>query len=267
MDRSEELAPQGTGVNSSAPMPDDFAGTYTFYHDGWRCWLRLKRPDADERLLRGRLFDHKLDGRQHDVEARVSLDPPHHVTIRVLDYNWMPEGQVFDGFLFGRSKNAIAGTTVWAGDQRPYGFFARKTTSLTLSPFGEPARRRPDEEAEHVPCEECGGLYSVWEDGDHGVMRLVPGPGSSLRGSYRPDASSGSTLAVEGRADVTVPHQLELVARGGGADRLFHGYMFTRPKNAIAGWMEVGGSRKGFYMTKLTPLRWEPTAGTSSASG
>lgn len=250
-------------VTAHPPTPDDFAGTYSFYHDGWRCWLRLVRPEASQRLLRGRLFDHKLGGRQHDVEAVVSTDPPHRVEIRALEYNWMDDGQVFDGFLFQRTKNAIAGSTIWAGDQRPYGFFARKTAALTLSPFGGMSKKRPDQDAERVAFEEFGGLYSVWEDGDHGVMRLVPGPGSSLRGNYRPDSSSGSALAVEGRIDATVPHQVELVAKGSGLERVFHGYMFSRPKNAIAGWMEVGGSRTGFYMTKLAA--WRPAS--SPASG
>jgi hypothetical protein len=265
MGTSEQHGPPANApVEPEPPTPDDFAGTYTFYHDGWRCWLRLSRPEAG-RLLRGRLFDYKLDGKQHDVEAEVSADASHRVRIRVLDYNWMPDGQFFDGFLFRRSKNAIAGTTVWAGDQLSYGFFARKTTALTLSRFGEMSTKRPDQEAERVVREECAGLYSVWEDGEHGVMRLVPGPQGLLQGTYRP-GSSGATLAVEGLTDEAVPHHVELVARGGGSERAFHGYLFSRPKNAVAGWMEVGGRAQGFYMTKLAPLPQEAAAGRSTAS-
>lgn len=226
------------------PDPADLAGAYTFYHDGWRGWLRLV-PDG-ERGFRGSYHDDRSH-KDYQVTATVDVALPHRLELSIVDFNWM-ECQIFTGFVFRATRNGIAGWTVWGGDQKTYGFLARKTASLILSKFAR--------EEEPVQPKDFGGRYSVYEDGRHGVMTLIPDAEPILRGTYRQDGS-GRALVVHARIDPVIAHQIELVVDGPPGDaRVFHGYLFSRPKNAIAGWAEVGGSSVGFYMTKLSP--WPP---------
>lgn len=190
------------------------------------------------------------------MTAEVKNNPPHAVSITIHAFNWMVQ-QEFNGYLLRASGNGIAGSTVWAGDRQPYGFFARKTASLVLGRFpgaGEPVRP-----------EDFGGRYAVFDDGMPGVLSLAADAEGAIRGSFWTEGSDRA-MAVSGRVDETVAHAVELMigepAAVGG--RKFVGYLFSKTKNAIAGWSAVGDVATGCYMTKLSPpkdARPEPSSG------
>jgi hypothetical protein len=224
--------------------PANFAGTYSFYHDGWRGWLVLAHED--ERRLTGSYRGDPGEG-EFAVTAEVKSDPPHGVTITIHEFNWMVR-QEFNGYMLRESRNGIAGSTVWAGDRQPYGFFARKTASLVLGRFpgaGEPVRP-----------EDFGGRYAVSDDGKPGVLSMLVDAQGSVHGSLWTDGSARA-IAVSGRVDGTVAHAVELTIgeHAAGDGRRFVGYLFSKTKNAIAGWSEAGDVATGFYMTKLSPAR------------
>ena len=177
------------------------------------------------------------------MTAEVKADPPHGITITIHEFNWMVR-QEFDGYLFRASRDGIAGSTYWAGDRQPFGFLARKTASLVLGRFpgaGEPVRP-----------EDFGGRYAVFDDGRPGVLSLLPilkGVSGAVSGWRAPTGPRGQrprrrNCGTRGRAG----------DRGalGGRRRKFVGYLFSKTKNAIAGWTEAGDIAAGFYMTKLS---------------
>lgn len=228
---------------SAPPDPADFAGAYSFYHDGWRGWLILSH-DEDRRLT-GTYQGEPPRGR-YAVTAEVDADVPHRVAISIHDFNWM-DRQVFDGFLLRAGKKALAGRSLWAGNQTHYGFLARKTASLALSEFpGERERVRPADFA---------GRYSVCDDGRPGLLSLAVESGCSLRGMYE-ERGLARPLAVQALVDETISHAIEIAVDDPetALTRIFHGYLFARGKNAIAGWVEAGDCPAGFYMTKLSGL-------------
>lgn len=219
----------------------DFAGTYSFYHDGWRGWLVLALDEG--RRLTGSYRGDPGAG-EFAVTAEVKADPPHGVTITIHEFNWMVR-QEFDGYLFRASRDAIAGSTYSAGDRQPFGFLARKTASLVLGRFpgaGEPVRP-----------EDFGGRYAVFDDGRPGVLSLLADPEGSVRGSLWMEGSDRA-VAVSGHVDGTVAHAVELVIGEPSAvdRRKVVGYLFSKTKNAIAGWTEAGDVAAGIYMTKLS---------------
>jgi len=221
--------------------PADVAGTYSFYHDGWRGWLVLVHEEG--RRLTGSYRGDPGEG-EFAVTAEVGADAPHGISIAIHEFNWMVQ-QEFNGYVLRESGNGMAGSTFVASERQPYGFFARKTSSLVLGRFpgaGEP-----------VALEDFGGRYSVCDDGKAGVLSLAADAGGGIRGSLWSEGSDRA-IAVSGRVDGTVAHAIELtVGEPGVADaRKFVGYLFSRTKNAIAGWAVAGDLATGFYMTKLS---------------
>jgi hypothetical protein len=221
--------------------PADVAGTYSFYHDGWRGWLVLAL-DEGHRLTGSYRGDPGAG--EFAVTAEMKADPPHGVTITIHEFNWMVR-QEFDGYLVRASRDAIAGTTYSAGDRQTFGFFARKTASLVLGRFpgaGEPVRP-----------EDFGGRYAVSDDGRPGVLSLLADAEGSVRGSLWTEGSDRA-VAVSGRVDRTVAHAIELVIDEPAAidRRKVVAYLFSKTKNAMAGWTETDGVAAGIYMTKLS---------------
>jgi hypothetical protein len=225
--------------------PADFAGTYSFYHDGWRGWLVLAH-EAGSRLTGSYRGD--PGGGEFTVTAEVKSNLPHCVTIVIHEFNWMVR-QEFTGYLFRGSRDAIAGSTYAEGERQSYGFFARRTAALVLGRFpgaGEPVRPGDFE-----------GRYAVSDDGTPGLLRLEADPDGGLRGDLLA-AGSDRALEVRGRVDGKSAHLAELIVEDPTATsgRKLVGYLFTKTKSAIAGWSESGGLATGFYMTKLsTPSR------------
>jgi hypothetical protein len=126
-------SPPGTPITKL-----DFVGTYAMNHDGWRGTLTLWAQDDDpiEQLpnLRGSYVP-QGGGPPRDVRGWVRtptypLDPGwgpgHKIELRIdfagtLDAD---DDQRFDGYLFTRTRDAMAGVTWW--HDRPFGFYAVK---------------------------------------------------------------------------------------------------------------------------------------------
>jgi hypothetical protein len=178
------------------------------------------------------------------VTAEVGSVAPDSISLSIHQFNWV-DRQEFRGFIVGPSRNSIAGSTVWPGDQKPYGFFAKKTAALVLSSF--PGSLKPVEPADFK------GRYALWVGGDPGLLSLDVGASRELVGNvWRAGADRG--IAVRGQIDPKVAHAFTLAVPEPGRDqpRTYVGYLFSRTKNATAGWVESEGLKVGFYATKLS---------------
>ena len=105
---------------SAQIRPQDFAGTYSMSHDGWRGTLFLSdgKADCPQPLCRSRYTD--SNGRHFPVRVATS---GHQITFHVARLGG-GNGQRFVGHLMTQTKDAIAGTTWWNG--QPFGFYATK---------------------------------------------------------------------------------------------------------------------------------------------
>jgi hypothetical protein len=110
-------------VSISAQIrPGDFAGTYSMSHDGWRGTLYLGdgKADCPKPLCQSNYTD--SNGRKYPVNVSTS---DNQITFYVVGLGTQnPAGQKFLGHLMTQTRDAIAGTTWWAG--RPFGFYAIK---------------------------------------------------------------------------------------------------------------------------------------------
>ena len=110
---------------SAQIRPQNFAGTYSMSHDGWRGTLYLGdgKADCPRPLCQSRYTD--SSGRNFTVKVTTS---GHQITFYVVGLGGQNTdgsgGQKFVGYLMTQTKDAIAGTTWWEG--RPFGFYATK---------------------------------------------------------------------------------------------------------------------------------------------
>jgi hypothetical protein len=109
---------------------DDFVGTWEMEHDGWKGTLILKEYDGDcdtSPPMRGTYIAH--DGKKYEVDAWARCPGisrqkkwPHYVMFTI---KFSPDHhQRFEGYLYSRNKNMMAGITDYKGTN--YGFHAKK---------------------------------------------------------------------------------------------------------------------------------------------
>ncbi len=106
----------------------DFFGTWTMNHDGWIGKLVLRAAGAAGELVGDYVG---ADGQVRSVKATVES----HKIVMTIDLKGTPEtsdDQVFDGYLFTRSRSAVAGTTKFLNVV--YGWYALKESGQTALP-------------------------------------------------------------------------------------------------------------------------------------
>ncbi|MEO3876049.1 hypothetical protein ABGB18_45395 [Nonomuraea sp. B12E4] len=218
--------------------PARFVGEYFFAHDGWPGVLRLQVSAG--RNLRGEYRDHRLD-QTFTATGQIDLEVRHRITLVIHDFNWLPE-QRFTGYLFTHGDGrTIAGTTTW--ETEPFGFVA----------FGDGALPPavPGQVTNQVTPTDFTGSYTMLHDGHVAEINLEHAEGRLLTGVYRhPDLDD--ELAVEGEIDADFGHGCAFRFTGDArlSDVRLHGYLFTRPKNAISGEIVSGGTPTGFVMLR-----------------
>jgi len=230
----------GTGILGDGFRPDvtivrpeDFAGRYSFYDDGWTGRLLLEH-DGDGRLWG--TYHSDRDDRDYRASSSVG-PPPHRIELIIHEFNWMDQ-QVYTGHLFSQGKGAFAGSSVWQG--KPFGFFARRATPLPLSAY-RAGRAEP---------QDLLGGYGVRIDGYRLDLMLSQQRGEALIGRCWNDRL-GVDLPVEASIGGEVPHQVRIVVGPGRPEALsLDGYLFSEPKNAIAGSLQWEDVRLGFYMIR-----------------
>ena len=110
---------------SAQIRPQDFAGTYSMIHDGWRGTLYLGggKADCPRPLCQSRYTDG--NGRHFPVKVTTT---GHRITFYVVGLAGQNAdrsgGQKFVGHLMTHTKDAIAGTTWWEGQS--FGFYATR---------------------------------------------------------------------------------------------------------------------------------------------
>jgi hypothetical protein len=222
-------------LSSSIPDPvADLPGRYAFYDDGWMGMLHIHRDDPG---LQATYRSYRFRS-SHSVTLLPRDPPSHTIRFAIEDFNELPR-QLFSGYFFTGSRNAIAGSTEWKGT--PFGFFARKTRPVSLGPIG----------SDRVEMSHFAGRYIVMCNGARADLSL------DLRGR---DGFTGilhagrEELGVAGRVDEKTSHKVVLTLghRHGAAESLptFTGFLFTRQKSAMAGWVEWRNVRLGCYMLR-----------------
>jgi hypothetical protein len=221
----------------AAVAPADFDGVYQLVHDGWPGVLTLH--DGGSRIVRGKYYDSRF-AQEFAVTGRVDTTIRHRIELTIHKFNWVPQ-QRFVGYMFTGSRDGFAGETYW--QDIPFGFLARRGDPLPQETY------RPGD----VETRDFGGRYRLYHDGREGTIELEVVQGRELRGTYRSELLAGA-LAVRAEVDSSVLHRVRMVLvdeAGEPSDvAILNGYLFQRPKNAIAGWGERNGARIGFYMTR-----------------
>jgi Peptidase family C25 len=251
----------------------DFSGNYGMAHDGWRGTLQFAKASGDyiegTPNMGGKYVT--VEGQQHDLRgfARTATYPisagwgPDHKIGFYIDFADTPsqdDDQNFEGYLFTRTKDAMAGITWW--NNIPFGFFAKEGGRFIS---GVPALA-PDA----VDIEDFTGTYRMDHDGWKGTLSLwqptfvlIDGP--NLMGTYT--GSDGKSHAVRGLVRTTFndllptwgpDHKIELYIDFSdtppqGDDQKFEGYLFTRTKDAMAGTTLWNNTPFGFYAEKQRP--------------
>lgn len=228
MNAAELFVPRSAEVK-----PADFAGEFSFSHDGWPGTLALQVQGG--RNLRGTYRDERLDG-TFTVIGKVDPAARHRVVLTIKEFNWLDQ-QVFTGHLFTRGSRGIAGITLW--QEEPFGFLASQEPVLEPDVY-----RTGDAEPG-----DFAGEYNVVLDGMSGVAELEHAEGRELTGRL---SCEGVEVTLRGEVDADVKHAVSLRPSGGlqVASVRFSGYLFSRPKSTIAGTVEGPGGAAGFFMTK-----------------
>jgi hypothetical protein len=217
----------------------DFAGYYSLYHDGWYGSLELLHEQKGK--LRG-TYNSVRFRQAYNVTAMVDEKHQHQIQLVIHEFNHnLPSEQVFTGYLFTHGKNVIAGRTIWR--EKPFGFFARKSGFLYLSDYGEGR--------ESILPEDFAGSYGLYHNGKLATLILTHQNENFLSGIYIVSDLT-SEFQIFATVSNKIPHEISIsVAANTGEFVRMIGYLFTRPKNVIAGYIEWGAIRSGFYMTKF----------------
>ncbi|MDD3554571.1 MAG: C25 family cysteine peptidase [Deltaproteobacteria bacterium] len=253
----------------------DFVGTFQSDHDGWRGHLTLQKADGNfiegTPNMSGTYTDGS--GKKHGVRGYVrtadypltpASDPDHKITF-YIDFNdtaTQNDDQKFEGYLFTRTKNAVAGITYW--NNIPFGFFINQKGNLQGGPqlISGP-----------VTTNSFIGTYSMNHDGWEGVLKLwrnlstIHVIGSdfwALLGQYTDQ--NNKTHAVRGKVKESVAnpagwvdHKIEFyidfndTITNQNDDQKFEGYLFTQTKDGMAGITWWNNTPFGFYAEKERP--------------
>lgn len=206
-----------------------WSGVYSLCHDGWTASLRLTASGQGQ--LEGAFLDLALWGRRHEVTARVADDDPDRLDLAVLRFNELPR-QDFTGFRMGAA--GFAGVVHWRSQE--FGFFAIRGPVPLMARFHDPTGQ--------VSRRDFLGTYTVRHSKGFGTLELVGGIGG-MAGRYT-DHDSGEATAVPVRVGTMADHSLHARLPMGH----FAGYLFTRPKNCVAGVLTSEAGRSGCYMVK-----------------
>ena len=233
---------------SGAIVVGNLAGTYSVYDDGWPGRLKLALSGDS---LKGSFYSYRFRS-HHDVSIVVGERAPHHVSVTIHGappgrrgdpgylFNELPQ-QTLDGWFFTRSANGMAGRTDWKGET--FGWFARKSRP----------RCHTVHRSDPITAADFAGAFSVYCDGSLATLRLNVAGDAEVRGSM---VGPGGTRALDvtGRIGSPSPHVMSLLIHGvEGPDEppAFTGYLFTRPRNAVAGELLWDGVAYGCYLTRF----------------
>src|SRR5690348_3624304 len=89
--------------------PEDFAGRFSMFDDGWTGRLVLRHEQG--RALSGTFWSYRFED-VFRVTADVDAAEPHRIEFVIHNFNWM-ERQTYSGWLLTQSRDALAGTSVW----------------------------------------------------------------------------------------------------------------------------------------------------------
>jgi hypothetical protein len=207
----------------SAARTDVLVGVTILCHDGWWGALTLGSD------LAGRFVDAR-DRRGYEADARFDTSSGRiELVLHRYDQQLRRE---FTGYAVG--ERAFAGTTEWRS--RLFGFYVHRGPFPHPHPFGSPT--------DQVRRDDFFGAYTLWSALGRGTLELTRAPGG-IRARYT--APDGSVMRAGARAGAFEDNAIGLQIGSLEAD----GYLFTRPKNAIAGVARSDGARSGFYMTRF----------------
>lgn len=212
---------------------DDFAGQYMWHDDGWLGRLELTAAGG-EFPLRGSYFSYRFQS-EHEVTAVFGGERPHEIRLSIHDFNGL-SAQEFTGYLSAARRNTIAGVTYWR--QERYAFFAKKSAPLLL-----PAFRR----GETLPAD-FAGTFSVRCDGGPATLVLDQVRERRLGGTWLQAGTEPYGVSGEIDADDPLLVRLDIDVPKGPAR--FTGSIFSRPKNALAGWIDTPRTRIGCLLVR-----------------
>ncbi|TMR21976.1 hypothetical protein ETD86_13190 [Nonomuraea turkmeniaca] len=211
----------------------DFVGQYTWYDDGWLGRLRLEAAEG-KLPLRGSYFSYRFQS-EHEVTAAFGGERPHEIRLGIHDFNGL-DTQEFTGYLFAARKNAIAGVTYWR--QERYAFFGKKAAPRLLPVF-----RRGE-----VTPGDFAGAFSVHWDGGRAALVIDLVNGRRLGGVWRQVGAGRRVVSGEVDADDSLLVRLSI---GAPEDNVrLTGSLFSRPKHAVAGWIDTRSTRVGCYLIR-----------------
>jgi hypothetical protein len=212
---------------------DAFAGQYTWYDDGWAGGLRLSADGPS--TLSGRYTSHRF-ATTHTVSGQVTGPLSHEIHLDIHDFNGLA-AQRFTGYLATESRALIAGFTQWR-DER-YGFYARRGVPRALPAFRA---------GEALPAD-FAGRYVLRCDGGPASVELTHDGERRLSGHWR--HRDGSPYEITGEVDPAEPLLVRLTLRTQAAEAALTGYLFSRLKNLVAGWIDTPRVRVGCYLVRI----------------
>jgi hypothetical protein len=173
------------------------------------------------------------------AELLVDPDVPHRVRLVVAGFNEL-DRSVYVGHAFTRGAVGIAGASDWKGS--PFGFFARRQTATCPGPEQQTALTR----AVFL------GRWDLWCDGRHAALDLSELQGDDGLAGVLLDG--GDALPVTAVVGPLVPHQAQLTVHGTGRPTapVLTVWLSTRPRTALAGWLDWGPTRLGCYLTRCS---------------
>jgi hypothetical protein len=230
----------GTAGGDAGIGSHSVLGRYRFYDDGWTGTLKLSGGSGQE--LEGQFTSDRYR-KTYAVAGTIGAGSPNRIVLTIADYNEM-KSQEYEGHVFSGTRKAFAGFTTWK-DAR-FGFFAVKSVRLGLSSYRAGA----------VEVQDFAGSFSLYLDGQPGTLTLAAPPETTnmLDGSFK-FRSAAAVHPVRAEVSSSVPYQVRISIDGlrGGGTRgdeilVLTGYLFTRPKNAVAGTFVRDGVSASFFM-------------------